>query len=138
MRVAARMLGRLGVALVWRMCGLRMQALQRAVQASGQPWDEALRLTGGVRSQEAGSLEVGAGVRGRLAGPLSGQAYELGGRRVQLAPEADGSAWARRRWGLKPLRRREGPAVQLHLHSPDGEEASLSLFSDIQVFAACT
>lgn len=78
---------------------------------------------------------MGAGVRGRLAGPLSGQAYELGGRRVQLAPEADGGAWARRRWGLKPLRRHEGPAVQLHLHSPDGEEARLSFFSDIQVFA---
>ena len=75
-----------------------VQAAQRAVQASGQPWDETLQLTGGVRSQDAGSLEMGAGVRGRLAGPLSGQAYELGGRRMQLAPES-----GRRRVGSAAL-----------------------------------
>lgn len=70
--------------------------------------------------QDPGSLWVGAGVRGRLVDPILG--YDLEGQEVTLAPDSDGGLWSRRRWGLKPLRRREGPAVQLHLHSPAGEE----------------
>ena len=70
--------------------------------------------------QNADGLWVGAGVRGRLVDPVLG--YELGGQDVALAPDSDGGLWSRRRWGLKPLRRREGPSVQLHMHSPAGEE----------------
>lgn len=74
--------------------------------------------------QDPGSLWVGAGVRGRLVDPILG--YELDGQEITLAVDSDGGLWSRRRWGLKPLRRREGPSVQLHLHSPAGEEVCAS------------
>ena len=63
-------------------------------------------------------------MRGRLVDPILG--YELDGQEVTVAPDSDGGLWSRRRWGLKPLRRREGPSVQLHLHSPAGEEVCAS------------
>jgi len=81
-----------------------------------------LSVAAPARAQDDGALEVGAGVRGRLADAPAGGAFQLDGRQVQLEGNASGGAWARRRWGLKPVRRHEGQAVQLHLHSPDGEE----------------
>ena len=82
------------------------------------------RQSGILTLQDPGSLWVGAGVRGRLVDPILG--YDLDGKEITVALDSDGGLWSRRRWGLKPLRRREGPSVQLHLHSPAGEEVCAS------------